>query len=109
MGFYTTTCCGCEPARIIVPLHMANLTENEILDCLIPNYREAAEHCGLLAKLPAQGTTYVKLRENLKLLEGAARQMLMWRQDGRWLKVANDCARCHQICGDWLRGHAPRK
>lgn len=88
---------------------MARLTETEIFDCLVTNFREAAEHCDNLAKLPAQGPTYTKLRENLRLIEGAARQAAGWRDDARWLKVGMDAARCHQVCGDWIRAHAARK
>lgn len=88
---------------------MSDLTEREILDCLITNFREAAENCDNLAKLPMQGPTYVKLRENLKLIEGSARQAAAWRDDARWLNVGFGAARCHESAGNWIRGHMPRQ
>lgn len=84
---------------------MSDLTEFEIFDRLVTSFREAAEHCEALALQQNRitGQRYVKLRENLMLIEGAARQAAMWRDDWRWLKIGQYAAECHKRCGDWLR------
>lgn len=113
---------------------MSQLTEAEIFDCLRTNFRLAAEHCDLLAKLPGRGPTYDKFRAELKLIEGACRQAACWREDAGgvgaplgfagthgleavrlgetdsagWLEVAHMMGAVHQKAGDWLRGHYPR-
>lgn len=88
---------------------MARLTEQEIVDCLITNFRLAAESCEALAKLPAKGPTYRRLREELKLCEGAARQLCYWREDARWLQIGLYMEECHKRAGGWLRGHHPSR
>jgi hypothetical protein len=83
---------------------MGDLTESEIFDCLATNFKLAAEHSEDLAKLPRKGPTYRKLRDELKLLEGACRQAAYWRQDARWFPIGKIMATCHQMAGEWLRG-----
>lgn len=68
----------------------------------------AADDCRLLSTLPAQGPTYVRLRERLKLAEGACRQMCWWRDDTRWLYLAPMLERTHQMVGDMIRNHYAR-
>ena len=112
---------------------MSALTEVEIMDCLQENFRKAAEHCELLASLPMRGPTYELLREELGLIEGAARQAAYWRDDAGgagapigfagthgfealksdmgdpgWLEIAHMMGECHKRAGDWLRGFYPR-
>jgi hypothetical protein len=88
---------------------VTDLTEREILSCLRENAKGAADDCILLAKLPAQGPTYKRMRERLKLVEGCCRQMAYWREDGRWLPLGLQVEECHQRTGTWLRMHYPRK
>src|SRR6266567_3440125 len=83
---------------------MGDLSETEIFDCLASNFRLAAEHCEDLARLPAKGPTYVKFRNELKLIEGAARQAAHWRCDARFLSIGIACAKAHELAGEWLRG-----
>lgn len=84
---------------------MSDLRDSEIFSRLITSFREAAEHCEALAhqKNRIQGQRYVKLRENLMLIEGACRQASMWRDDARWLEIGRYASQCHRKCGDWLR------
>ena len=82
---------------------MGALTEQEIFGCLSANFKLAAEHCDDLAKLPRKGPTYRKLREELKLLEGACRQAAHWRGDARWLRIGLYMEEVHKRAGNWLR------
>ena len=84
---------------------MGALTEVEIFSCLTSNFKLAAEHCEDLAKLPRKGPTYKKLRDELKLLEGACRQAAYWRQDARWLQIGLYMEEVHKRAGGWLRGY----
>ena len=85
---------------------MSDLTEREIFDCLATNFKLAAEHCDDLAKLPRKGPTYLKLREELRLLEGACRQAAYWRGgDARWLSLAWCMDQALKRAGSWLRGY----
>lgn len=86
---------------------MSDLTEHEIFRRLSDSFREAAEHCEALAVQinRIKGQRYVKLREHLKLIEGACRQASMWRGDSRWLQIGQFAAGCHEKCGNWLRFH----
>ncbi len=112
---------------------MSALTEVEIFACLSENFRLAAEHCDLLASLPMRGPTYELLRDELGLIEGAARQAAYWRDDAGgagapigfagthgfealqsdtgdpgWLEIAHMMGECHNRAGNWLRTFAPR-
>jgi hypothetical protein len=84
---------------------MGALTEPEIFSCLSANFKLAAEHCEDLSKLPRKGPTYLKLRAELKLLEGACRQAAYWRQDARWLRIGLYMEEVHKRAGEWLRGY----
>ena len=85
---------------------MGELTEVEIFDCLQANFKLAAAHCEDLAKLPRKGPAYKALRDELRLIEGAARQAAFWRGgDARWLKIGHMMAEAHKRAGDWLRGY----
>jgi hypothetical protein len=83
---------------------MGRLTETEIFDCLAENFRAAADLCDRLATEQRKGPNYVALREALKLIGGASRQAATWREDARWLKIAEMVAEAHRRAGDWLRG-----
>lgn len=85
---------------------MSDLSENEILACLKENYAEAASLCDRLAK-GERGDLYPRLRENLRLIEGAARQMSAWREDSRWLKLGLDAIGCQKRVQRWLVEKAP--
>ena len=85
--------------------HMAQLTEIEIFDCLKTNLRLAVQSCDKLAVSSRKGPAYVKLRDELRLVEGACRQAAFWRGgDARWLKIGLLMAEAHKRAGDWLRG-----
>lgn len=86
---------------------MGRLTEGEIFACLAENFKLAAEHCEDLARLPAKGLIYAKLREELKLIEGAARQAGQFRDDARWFQIGLMMGEAHKRAGTWLRGHYP--
>lgn len=88
---------------------MAALTESEILDCLEQEFRKAEEYCRNIAKFPLAGPNYHKLRGSVDLIEGCCRQLNVWRSDERWLPVGYQMAFLKARCGDWLRGHNPRK
>lgn len=88
---------------------MSDLTEREILDCLYSNLKSATINCRLLAELPARGPTYNKLRAELKLVEGACRQIGFWREDSRWFQVGLFMEEVHKRSGNWLRAFSPRK
>jgi hypothetical protein len=82
------------------------LTEVEILDCLKTNLRLAAQNCDVLAVSQRKGLTYKRLREQLRLVEGACRQIAFWRGgDARWLKIGLYMAEAHKRAGGWLRGY----
>ena len=95
---------------IILPLDGPGnvLTELEIRQCWRHNLLAAADRAKTLAIVPAQGPTYAAMRENLKLAEGACRQMCHWREDARWLYLAPMLERTHQMCGDMIRSHYAR-
>lgn len=84
------------------------LTEPEIFDRMRTSLREAIEACDVLVGIPAQGPTYVKLRENLKLVEGCCRQAAHWREDSRWLQYGLMMEDAHQRSLNWLRYRNPR-
>ena len=88
---------------------MSDLTEREILNCLYENLKSATTHCRLLATLPARGPTYNLLRQELKLVEGACRQIGHWREDSRWFQVGLMMEEVHRRSGNWLRAFSPRK
>ena len=84
---------------------MGALTEVEIFDCMYDNLQKAAQHAVDLAKLPAQGPTYQKFREEMLLIEGCCRQASAWREDSRWLGVGMVIAQALARTGNWLRGY----
>lgn len=84
---------------------MAAPTEQQVLECLTDNCRKAAEYSEQLAKSPKRGQIYLKFRECLSLVEGAARQTAYYRGgDARWLEIGIRMAEAHKRAGDWLRG-----
>lgn len=84
---------------------MAAPTEQQILECLTDNCRKAAEYSEQLARSPKRGQIYIKFRECLSLVEGAARQTAYYRGgDARWLQIGLQMAEAHKRAGDWLRG-----
>ncbi len=84
---------------------MSDLSETEIIDRLQTSLKDAIDAAHDLAILSAKGPSYNKLRENLGLVEGACRQLSVWREDTRWLKIGMMMAECHQRAGGWLRGY----
>lgn len=82
---------------------MSLLTEHEILDCLVENFRLAAGHCDALAVLPARGPIYRLLRKELELVEGCCRQVAQYRGDARWLRIGLMMEEAHRRAGTWLR------
>lgn len=82
---------------------MGALTEAEIFDCLETNFRLAAEDCEKLAK-KQRGNVYARLREELRLIEGAAQQAKYWRQDARFTLIEAFAAKAAELSGGWLRG-----
>lgn len=88
---------------------MSDLTELEITDRMIECLRGAAEDCELLAKLPAQGPTFARMRERLALVEGCCRQMTFWREDSRWLQWGIAMEAVHQRSREWIVKHVPRE
>lgn len=87
---------------------MSVLTEAEIFDRLTTSLRSAIDLCGKLASEPSQGPTYIKIVEELKLIEGASRQAGHWRQDARWMAFGWEMMRFHQRIGDAIRSHMAR-
>lgn len=83
---------------------MSALTEQEIFDQLSQSFRRAAELCDELAVSPAKGVAYMRLRQELRLIEGCCKQAAVWREDTRWLSYGLMMAECHKRAGDWLRG-----
>lgn len=83
---------------------MGALTETEIFDCLADNFKSAAKHCEELARSPRTGPPFEALRNELRLIEGAARQASVWREDTRWLAIGMQVAEAHRKAGNWLRG-----
>ncbi|MEO6783452.1 MAG: hypothetical protein ABI196_21595 [Bradyrhizobium sp.] len=83
-------------------------TEVDVFECLEANFARAAEDCLWLAILPARGPTYTRLREELKIIEGACRQVAHWRGDTRWLTIGLQMEFAHQRAGYWLRYQHPR-
>jgi hypothetical protein len=85
------------------------LTETEIKACWRENMLAAADCCSHLQTLPAQGATFVKLREHLKLAEGSCRQMGHWREDSRWLYLAPQLENLHQMARVMIVSHYARQ
>ncbi len=83
---------------------MGRLTEPEIFNCLIENFRLAAERAEELAISPLKGRAYKALIGHLELIEGAARQAAHWRGDTRFLTIGMQMGHVHKIAGNWLRG-----
>ena len=83
---------------------MGALTEVEIFDQMATQFRVAGEACDRLAARPSGGVTYDRLRKALRLLQGCCRQASVWREDARWLPIAQKLNECHHRAGDWLRG-----
>lgn len=88
---------------------MADLIEIEVKDCWRTNMLGAADDAKLLAILPAQGPTYARLRERLRLAEGACRQMAAFRGDARWLPMAFMLNDICQRARAWIVAHFARE
>jgi hypothetical protein len=84
---------------------MGALTEIEIWDCLKENLAGAADDCEIIARQPSSGPEFVRMRQRLKLCEGACRQLSVWRQDTRWLPLGLKMEQAHQKAREWL--HRP--
>lgn len=88
---------------------MSTLTEAEITDRLRTSLRSAIDLCRKLATQPAQGPSYWKIIDELRLVEGSARQLGHFRADMRWMKFGYEMARFHDRLGDCIRSHVARK
>lgn len=84
---------------------MSDLTETEIIDRMQSSLREAIQASQDLAISSRKGPTYSRLREHLGLVEGCCRQLSVWREDSRWLKIGMLMSECHKKAGGWLRGY----
>lgn len=85
-----------------------SLTEQEIADKLRDSLKGAAADAKLLASLPAQGPTYMRLRDRLGEAETACRMMAYWREDTRWLAMGLKMEEAHQRCRGWIVSHRAR-
>lgn len=84
-------------------------TEQEIIDCYRGALRGAIDDCRLLEILPAQGPSFVRMRESLKLVENCCRQMAVWRDgDARWLPIGIMMEMVHQKSRSWIVDHEIR-
>lgn len=84
---------------------MSDLSELEVIDRMQTSLREAIQASIDLAQTSRKGPTYNKLREHLALVEGACRQLSVFRQDTRWLPIGRLVSECHAKAGGWLRGY----
>ena len=84
---------------------MGALTEQEIFDCMSTNLKLAVESCAELATNPIKGPAYTRFREQMKLVDGCCRQASAWREDTRWLNIADQIFEARNRAGSWLRGH----
>lgn len=87
---------------------MTDTTEAEIRDRFYADIRGAIDDCELLAKLPAQGLTFIRMRARLKAVENCCRQMAAWRGDTRWLPMCMLVEAAHQRSRKWIEDHDPR-
>lgn len=85
---------------------MTALTEPEILACLRENFRLAAEDCDRLFR-GERGPVYRRFRDEMRLIEGACRQMCHWREDARWLRIGLDVAEAQKRVRKWIVRRAP--
>ena len=83
---------------------MSYLTEVEIFDRMKASLRTAIEACEQLAIEPYKGPMYLHFREHMKLVDGCCRQASAWREDTRWLNIANLIFKSRTMAGNWLRG-----
>lgn len=95
-----------DTAGTIVPV--SAITEQDLFDRLRTSLRQAIQYCKDLANFPAQGPTYLKMREELETLETASRQVGYWREDARWFAFGFEMASFHQRLGDAIRHHMAR-
>lgn len=82
---------------------MPNLSENEIFDCLMTNFRLAGENCIILSDMKGKGKHYTELRKQLKLIEGCCTQISRLRLDYRWLPIGNQIGKAIDLSGSWIR------
>lgn len=79
---------------------MPGLTEQEIFETIHDQFKQAAEECRNIARLNGG---YPQLRRHLNLIEGASRQMSVWREDMRWSAIAAIAARAIHDAPKWIR------
>ena len=84
------------------------LSEVEIRDQLYTSLLGAADDARLLGILPAQGPTYTRLRDRLKVAETCCRQMGMYREDSRWFNMGLIVEEAHQRTLRWVTTHVQR-
>jgi hypothetical protein len=83
---------------------MSDLTENEVIDRLKTSLGEAGAAAVALSIETRMGPNYVRLRENLLLVEGCCRQLSAMREDTRWLPLGRMAAEAQQRARNWLAG-----
>lgn len=82
---------------------MGNLTETEIFDCLMSNFRMAGENCMKLATCREKGKSLTELRKQLKLIEGSLTQLSRFRLDARWLPIGIQVGKAIDLSSTWIR------
>jgi hypothetical protein len=80
-----------------------SLQESEVVDRIRTSLREAIDASKTLAIASWRGVAYEKLRTHLGLVEGACRQLAIFREDYRWLNFGMRMAICIHIT--WTMGH----
>jgi hypothetical protein len=88
---------------------LADKTEPEIFSLMRDRLRSCISDCRLLAMLPLQGPTFIRLRANLKEIEELCRQAGYYRDDARWFRIGLVWEQVHQQSRFWIRHHHPRK
>lgn len=97
-----------EPLILPEPRAGNVLLEHEIKAMWRTSMLGAADDAKILAVVPAQGPAFVRMRERLALAEGACRQMAHWREDARWLYLAPQMERLHQMARVMIVSHFAR-
>lgn len=83
-----------------------SLTEREVVDRIRTSLRESIDACKDLAVASWRGIPYDRLRTHLILVEGACRQLFVFREDARWLVFGLKMHEVHMLAGNWLRGYS---
>lgn len=79
------------------------LTQQEIFDCMLTHFGEAASLCEKMALSPLRGKNYKRLIEVTKLIEGCCRQACHWRENHEWALLGRDVHFLQIKYGNWIR------